>query len=66
VLPLEGKHYAVQHQVKQGRYRIKHPHRANAYLPELKTNGLGAWTHEGETPQDWEGPTLMRRQRCSA
>jgi hypothetical protein len=61
VLPLEGKHYAVQHQVKQGRYRIKHPHRANAYLPELKTNGLGAWTHEGETPQDWEGPTLMRR-----
>lgn len=61
VLPLEGKHYAVQHQVKQGRYRIKHPRRANAYLPELKTNGRGAWTHEGETPQDWEGPTLMRR-----
>ncbi|EJM21281.1 hypothetical protein PMI22_02165 [Pseudomonas sp. GM21] len=61
VLPLEGKHYAVQHQVEQGRYRIKHPQRANAYLPELKTNGLGAWTHEGETPQDWEGPTLMRR-----
>ena len=61
VLPLEGKHYAVQHQEKQGRYRIKHPRRADAYLPELKTNGLGAWTHEGETPQEWEGPTLMRR-----
>ena len=61
VLPLEGKHYAVQYQATRGRYRIKHPQRANAYLPELNTNGLGAWTHEGERPQDWEGPTLMRR-----
>jgi len=61
VLPLDGKHYAVQYQATRGRYRIKHPQRANAYLPELNTNGLGAWTHEGENPQDWEGATLMRR-----
>lgn len=61
VLPLDDKHYAVQKDPQTGNYRVKHPHRENAYLPELKHNGLGAWTHEAETPRTWDRPTLMRR-----
>lgn len=61
VLPLDDKHYAVQKDPQTGNYRVKHPHRDNAYLPELKHNGLGAWTHEAENPRAWDRPTLMRR-----
>ena len=61
VLALDDKLYAVWHEPQSGRYRIQHPRRTDAYSPELKTNGFGAWTHEAEHPQEWEGPTLMRR-----
>ncbi|MVV52140.1 hypothetical protein EJA72_28455 [Pseudomonas sp. PB120] len=61
ILPLDDKHYAVQKDAQTGNYRVKHPHRDNAYQPELQHNGLGAWTHEAENPRTWEGPTLMRR-----
>lgn len=61
VLPLDDKHYVVQKDPQTGNYRVKHPHRDNAYLPELKHNGLGAWTHEAENPRAWDRPTLMRR-----
>ncbi|WP_448111546.1 NEL-type E3 ubiquitin ligase domain-containing protein [Pseudomonas lini] len=61
ILPLEAKNYAVQKDAQTGDYRVTHPHRPNAYLPELKHNGLGAWTHEAENPRVWETPTLMRR-----
>ncbi|CAI8963468.1 RING-type E3 ubiquitin transferase [Pseudomonas sp. IT-P253] len=61
ILPLENRHYAVQQDPITGNYHIKHPRRSDAYRPELKHNGSGAWTHEAENPRDWEGPTLMRR-----
>jgi hypothetical protein len=61
VLPLEDKHYAVQKDPQTGNYRVKHPYRDMAYRPELKHNGLGAWTHEAENPRAWDRPTLMRR-----
>ncbi|MBL0794160.1 MULTISPECIES: NEL-type E3 ubiquitin ligase domain-containing protein [Pseudomonas] len=61
VLPLEGKHYEVQRDPRSGLHRIRHPTRPNAYSPELRHNGQGAWVHEGEKPQDWHGPRLMQR-----
>ncbi|MHC8331548.1 NEL-type E3 ubiquitin ligase domain-containing protein [Pseudomonas sp. LB3P25] len=61
ILALENKHYAVQQDPLTGNYRVKHPRRADAYRPELKHNGRGAWTHEAENPREWEGSTLMRR-----
>lgn len=61
ILPLDGKHYAVQTDPQTGKHRIKHSTRPEAYSPELKHNGLGAWTHEAENPRTWEGPTLMQR-----
>ena len=61
ILPLDDKHYAVQKDPQTSNYRVQHPHRDNAYLPELKHNGQGAWTHEAENPRAWKRPTLMRR-----
>ena len=61
ILQLDDKHYAVQKDPKTGNHQIKHPSRPEAYSPELKHNGLGAWTHEAENPRTWEGPTLMQR-----
>ncbi|UVM34117.1 hypothetical protein LOY36_05225 [Pseudomonas sp. B21-019] len=61
ILPLDEKQYAVQKDPKTGTYRVKHPHRGEAYSPELKHNGYGAWTHEAENPRDWDSPRLMRR-----
>ena len=61
VLPLDGKHYEVKFDRTSGRHRVQHPSRPQAYSPQLRHNEQGAWVHEGENPQDWEGPTLMRR-----
>jgi hypothetical protein len=61
ILPLENQHYALQQDAQTGTWRVKHPERDNAYQPEVKHNGRGAWTHEAENPRTWERPTLMRR-----
>ncbi|MGY2440600.1 NEL-type E3 ubiquitin ligase domain-containing protein [Pseudomonas sp. SDO52101_S400] len=61
VLPIEGKYFEVQRDPQSDMHRIRHPERAQAYSPELRHNGQGAWVLEGETPQDWEGPRLMQR-----
>lgn len=61
LLPLEGKHYELKYDRDSGRYRARHPDRPQTYAPQLRHNERGAWVHEGETPQDWQGPALMRR-----
>lgn len=61
ILPLEGRHYEVRYDRDSGHHRVQHPTRPQAYSPQLRHNGEGAWTHEAEAPQEWEGPTLMRR-----
>ncbi|WP_236181259.1 NEL-type E3 ubiquitin ligase domain-containing protein [Pseudomonas sputi] len=61
LLPIEGKCYEVQLDPKGKTHRVVHPTRAQAYRPEARHNGQGAWVLEGETPQDWEGTRLMQR-----
>ncbi|MBC3362928.1 NEL-type E3 ubiquitin ligase domain-containing protein [Pseudomonas sp. SWRI154] len=61
ILPLGGTNYEVQRDRATDRYRIRHPSRPDAYQPELTHNGSGAWSHELERPQGWEGTPLMRR-----
>lgn len=61
LLPLDGRHYAVKFDRSNGRHRVQHPTRPQAYAPQLRHNEQGAWVHEGEKPQDWEGSILMRR-----
>ena len=61
ILPLEGKHYALNKEPHSGTYRIKHPTREDAYQPALNHNGNGAWHHEVEAPLQWSKHTLLRR-----
>lgn len=61
ILALDGQHFEVRHDPQIAQHRIQHPTRAQAYRPIARHNGQGAWVHEAETPQGWEGPTLMRR-----
>lgn len=58
---LADKYYRVRKDPLSDQYRIAHPERADTYTPELKHNGSGAWSHEVEQPQTWQGTPLMRR-----
>lgn len=59
-LKLEGQTYAVE-RGPDGIPRLEHPSRPFAYQPALRHNGAGAWLHELDRPQEWEGLTLFRR-----
>jgi hypothetical protein len=61
VLPLDGTTYDVMPEADTISYRIRHPHRADAYQPRLTHNGAGAWAHEIEQPMAWQGAQLFRR-----
>jgi hypothetical protein len=61
VLPLDGTTYEVTSEPDAENYRIRHPHRADAYQPRLSHNGAGAWAHEVEQPMAWQGAQLFRR-----
>lgn len=61
VLMLEGRQFVVEQTPAPGPYRIQHPTRADAYAPRLAHNDAGAWVHEAERPQTWQGTKLMRR-----
>lgn len=61
ILPLDDQYYEVQQDPVSHRYRVRHPSRPEAYQPKLTHNGSGAWNHELERPQGWQGTTLMRR-----
>ncbi|MGE8406783.1 MAG: NEL-type E3 ubiquitin ligase domain-containing protein [Pseudomonas sp.] len=59
-LKLKGRTYALDHGA-DGVFRLEHPSRPFAYQPALRHNGAGAWLHELDRPQEWEGLTLFRR-----
>ena len=61
VLPLEGKTYEVVPETTGNVYRLRHPHRPDAYKPKLTHNGAGAWVHEVERPMEWRRAQLFRR-----
>jgi Leucine-rich repeat (LRR) protein len=60
LLPLEGKNYAISESVV-GAHRIDHPSRPEAYKPQLKHNGAGAWQTELDQPLIWDQATVLRR-----
>ncbi|MBV6660450.1 hypothetical protein KV572_05870 [Pseudomonas yamanorum] len=61
ILALQGAHFEVQADTETGDARIAHPQRANAYQPQVRFNGSGAFVHEAEQPRTWDSTTLMRR-----
>ncbi|MDR0276282.1 MAG: hypothetical protein LBJ37_00090 [Paucimonas sp.] len=62
-LKLEGQYYSVRTLMgaEQG-YSLEHPARPWAYEPDVRHNGNGGWLHELDTPQQWQGVELFRRQ----
>lgn len=44
-----------------GQWRLKHPRNPEAYQPELRHNGHGAWRLALEQPMSWERLKLLRR-----
>lgn len=61
LLGLDDGVYRVGQATANDEYRIRHPSREGAYEPRLSHNGQGAWSHELEQPQTWQGARLMRR-----
>lgn len=51
--------YQVVEAVPGAGLRIQHPTNPDAYTPLLEDNGEGAWRHELETPQEWQGAGLL-------
>lgn len=58
--------HAATYQVAQdpltSQLTIEHPTRQAAYSPLLEQNGAGAWRHELEAPQQWQGEVLLFRR----
>lgn len=59
LLPLDDRLYAIDPSSTPA--TIKHPTRPDAYQPELRHNGMGAWHTELEQPLQWDKQTLLRR-----
>ncbi|MET0947164.1 MAG: DUF6543 domain-containing protein, partial [Pseudomonas sp.] len=61
LLSLDQVHYAVSEGPVTGQYQIEHPTRPDAYKPQLRHNGDGAWHTELEEPLEWDRTTALRR-----
>lgn len=68
LVELEGE-YWLEHeqrvykvQAREGRWRLCHRERAQAYGPPLETNGQGTWRLPGEDPAQWADQRLMLRR----
>ncbi|WP_175649408.1 NEL-type E3 ubiquitin ligase domain-containing protein [Pseudomonas sp. Marseille-P9899] len=60
-LPLEERVFCVQSDTQGAAHYLRHPERADAYQPVLRSNGAGGWLHELDQPLEWEGLTLLQR-----
>ncbi|WP_085710095.1 MULTISPECIES: NEL-type E3 ubiquitin ligase domain-containing protein [unclassified Pseudomonas] len=57
-----GSHAYTVHPVPgSGLWEIGNLQASARYRPPLETNGVGAWRHHSEIPQDWSLLTLFRR-----
>lgn len=61
ILRVQNNHYEVSKDAKTDTQHLQHPTRGDAYQPELKLNGNGAYVIEGELPRTWDDATLLRR-----
>lgn len=61
LLRVDKKHYEVSKDSRTEQHRIVHPERSDAYQPEVRLNGAGAYVLEVEQPRTWDDTTLLRR-----
>jgi Leucine-rich repeat (LRR) protein len=60
-LAIEDKYYEIEHHQPLNKWVIKHPNEGHSFTPALEHNGVGAFRHEGELPQQWAKETLFKR-----
>ncbi|WNF56321.1 dermonecrotic toxin domain-containing protein [Pseudomonas sp. SG20052] len=61
ILKLDTRHFELTKDPQNGKHRVKHPTRSDAYQPVVESNGEGAFVIEGEQPHRWDDSTLMAR-----
>ncbi|OLS58902.1 dermonecrotic toxin domain-containing protein [Pseudomonas putida] len=61
-LNLDGQYYSVRALLGEEGHGLEHPRRAGAYAPRVQHNGNGGWLSELDTPEQWRGMELFRRQ----
>lgn len=59
---LDGKTLSVYFEANLGKWRIRHPTKAQAYSPVLEHNGAGAWRAALENPLQWQGSHYLFRR----
>ena len=57
----DAKVFAVEKGQAANTLHIQHPSRPDAYRPNVRHNGQGAWHTELERPLQWDQKTLLRR-----
>ncbi|MFK0089506.1 dermonecrotic toxin domain-containing protein [Pseudomonas sp. NPDC090755] len=60
-IEMQGRYYHVQKDA-EGRYRLHHPRRDQAWQPELEHNGQGGWWAAFECPRQWPGGAALFRR----
>ncbi|MDU9391983.1 dermonecrotic toxin domain-containing protein [Pseudomonas sp. zfem002] len=62
-LKLEGRYYSVRSLLGEAQgYRLEHPAGPGNHELTLRHNDNGGWLHELDTPAEWRGLELFRRQ----
>lgn len=60
-LTIDDQRYEVQYHESLNKWVIKHPNGNHPFSPALEHNGVGAFWHEGEVPQQWAKDKLFKR-----
>lgn len=58
---MDGDLYEQRFDAARQAWRLVDQRARKGHEPLLRHNGQGAWLHEGEAPQRWEGAQLLRR-----
>lgn len=60
-LTVDERQYEVIHRTDLNKWQVKHPSPDATFSPVLEHNGVGAFRHPGELPQQWARDKLFRR-----
>ncbi|UVJ45599.1 hypothetical protein NVV94_08610 [Pseudomonas sp. LS1212] len=59
---MDGKTYSTYFDPATGKWRLRHPSRAQGYAPILEHNGVGAWRAALDSPLEWQGEHYLFRR----
>lgn len=59
---MDGKTHVTFFDTATGKWRLRHPTRAQSYAPILEHNGAGAWRVAQDSPLEWHGEHYLFRR----